>query len=210
MLAANHQLEHSASGRSLMELSSRLRDPAVNDAELAALFKQGIRELKDTMTAHHEAGHVLAYLYLTPRQRLQLDDIMFTGRTTDGDVQARVAYTWISEPCWPDPAQRDEVIRELACVMAGKFAEPELSGGVQLEGSDRDDQVMATELLGFLPEVERHDAIQDARRFLEYTILPSQLHSLASYFYGRWIDGETVVTFDEVQAFLAATPQGPV
>lgn len=154
------------------------------------------------MTAHHEAGHVLAYRLLTPRHRIHLDDVRFTGRVTDADVEAGVTYTWITEPCWPDPSNPDEVVRELACVLAGKQAEPPLTGHVHLTGSDRNDQMAAVELLDMLPEQERHQATERALALLVHMDVFAQVPKVASYLYGRWASGATVVPFAELEALL--------
>lgn len=202
VLRTNAVLRQSSAGRDLKRLSTRLSDPRLSNLQLNKLFPQAVQELKDVMTAHHEAGHVLAYRLLTPRHRIRLDDVQFTGRVTDADVEAGVTYTWIAEPCWPDPDQSDEVVRELACVLAGKRAEPPLIGHVHLTGSDRADQMAIMELLDMLPEQERREATERALALLEQMDVFAQVPTVASYLYGRWASGDTVVLFAELEALL--------
>ncbi len=204
LLDGTASLRHSRAGQKLVTLCRRMLDPSASVAHLHDLLQEGIRELKDVMTAHHEAGHVLAYLRLTPRHRIRLNEVRFTGRVEDADVEAGVTYTWIDEPCWPDPGNPDEVIRELACVLAGKYAEPALSAGVRIDGSEREDQLAAAGLLRMLPERERASGERRARALLDAGLL-SSVSRVASYLYQRWTDGDMVIPFRDLEGFLDST-----
>jgi len=205
LLDGTASLRHSRAGQKLVTLCRKLLDPSASVTHLHNLLQEGIRELKDVMTAHHEAGHVLAYLRLTPRHRIRLDEVRFTGRVEDADVEAGVTYTWLDEPCWPDPGNPDKVIRELACVLAGKYAEPVLSAGVRIDGSEHEDQLAVAELLRMLPKRERASGERQARALLDADGLLSSASRVASYLYQRWTDGDMVIPFRDLEGFLDST-----
>ena len=211
LLVSDHPpLEHSPAGQHLLALSQALADPLLPPEALLQTVQQGVQELKDLVTAYHEAGHLLAFFSLTPRHRLRLDHVYFSGRIPGSTAQAGVASTWISEPRWPDPTQVDEIIREIACLLAGKQAEPQLTGSVQVEGSDLDDRLAVAELLRLLPEPEQPDAEDRALSLLNGVLDPALVSTLASQLYGRWIQGETVIPFRAIEAFLPGSSAGVV
>jgi len=187
----------------LRSLGSDLdRVASLSPTEGQALLQSAVQALKDLVTAYHEAGHVLAYSALTPRERIRLDSVCFRTSAETG-VEAGLTYTRIAAPWWPDPARLGEVVRELACVLAGRFAEPVLAGGVQLSGSDQDDQEEAGELLELIPEVQRGRAHQRAQALLESLDRPL-LPRLAAHLYERWTQGDSVIPVSELEPLLTS------
>jgi len=166
------------------------------------LLQTAVQALKDLVTAYHEAGHVLAYYTLTPPDRVRLDSVCFRESASAG-VEAGLTYTRIAAPWWPDPARRGEVVRELACILAGKYAEPALAGGVQLSGSDQDDQEKAAELLQLIPEGQHTRARQRAQLLLESLDL-QLLPRLAAHLHERWVRGETSIPVPELAPLLTS------
>lgn len=191
----------SAAVTNLEALIRVLETPLPSPADQRSLLETAVRTVKDLITAYHEAGHVLAYHALTPRDRVRLDSVCFHGSEVTC-VEAGMTYTRISEPWWPDPLRNSEVARELACVLAGKGAEPALGGGVQLNGSDQDDQEQAAELLESLPEKDRSRTEKLARTLTGQLNLRARVPSLAAYLYERWFQGDTVIPIADLGAFL--------
>ena len=188
----------------ILELAAPLPFPGNQHSRL----KAAVRTLKDVVTAYHEAGHVLAYHALTPRSRVRLDSVCFHASPARG-TEAGMTYTRIAEPWWPDPTHRGEVARELACVLAGKRAEPDLGGGVRLDGSDHDDQAEAAGLLDLLPEIDRNWARNQARDLLDRLELHEGTPRLAAHLYERWHLEETVVAISDLGAFLISESAAP-
>lgn len=201
-LDLNSTLRRSTAGEHLHTLASDLGQSTLTIHDARILLAQGIQEFKDLMTAYHEAGHVLAFLALTPRDRIRLDHVLFTGRQSEANVEAGVMYTWIAEPCWPDPTRPDEVLRELACILAGKHAEPHFSEHLHTKGSDLDDRAAVQELLEMLPEQARQDAEHEALALLERAGMQARVPELASFLYEQWTQGVTCTSFDAINAFL--------
>lgn len=193
----------SVAGQQLEDLIHELASPLPSPAEERSRLEMAVLTLKDLVTAYHEAGHLLAYQELTPRDRVRLDSVCFHGSAVAG-VEAGMTYTRIAEPWWPDPRRSSEVVRELACVLAGKAAEPTLTGGVQLEGSDHDDQEEAAGLLALLPQKDRGRAEEHARVLVGQLGLHARAPSLAAQLYERWSSGETVISISELVPFLTA------
>ena len=183
----------------IRELDASLPFPA----DQHSLLETAVLTLEDLITAYHEAGHVLAYHALTPRDRVRLDSVCFHGSGVAG-VEAGMTYMRIAESWWPDPLRNSEVMRELACVLAGKAVEPVLGGGVQLNGSDQDDQKEAAGLLELLPEKDRSRTEQHARALLSQLNLHVHVPSLAAQLYERWFRGDTVIPISDLGPFLTA------
>jgi len=176
------------------------RTISLSPAHADRVLLSAVQALKDLVTAYHEAGHVLAYHALTPRDRVRLDAVCFQA-SVDSGVEAGLTYTRTAAPWWPDPAQPGEVVRELACILAGRFAEPVLGGSVQLSGSDQDDRQEAARLLEWMTEGQQARAFRRAQELLENLDLHPLPH-LAAHLYERWGRGETVIPFAELEPFL--------
>ncbi len=204
LLEATPDLHPSAAGMRLSQLSLDLIGPSSTEPEVSSLLQTGIQELKNLVTAYHEAGHLLAYRALIPPGRIHLDDVRFIPQQDGGRADTGVTYTWTSEPRWPDPAVPDEVVRELACVLAGKYAEPGFGAAIRLDGTDLDDQSLAHDLLDLLPPAQRIHASEKAYALLAGLSIQRHAPALAARLYQRWTAGDQVIPVAELEPLLVA------
>ncbi|WP_027483311.1 hypothetical protein [Deinococcus pimensis] len=157
--------------------------------------------LRRVVTAYHEAGHAVAYLRLAPRDRIRLDDVRFTT-DEEGILAPSTTYTFLSEPPWPDPHDARELVVEIACLLAGKAAEPTLTHGLRVDGTDLDDLAEVDDLLLALAPERRHEALSQARALLLTLDLDRSAAPVAALLYDRWEAGEPVTTAERIEALL--------
>lgn len=160
------------------------------------------------MTSYHEAGHLCAIYALFPESRIEITGILLRIKDSDKHLppasNAAVYSTQINVDLLDN---KEEIIRYLAVIRAGKYYEPngeEFGNLPEYIDSEKQDLLLEEEYIIYLLKtgMTPESISEIVSLFLKSARIASAVLDLGPFILERWNQGEKRIRYNRIEAIL--------